>query len=906
MHMNGISHNDVKSSNIMLDIAFSPRIIDLGMAKISNSSNMSSLNKNNTIGTDNWRAPEYWQMNPIHMKLRQQYPFAGDVYSFAILLGEIATKIIPWNQFSHNDIKEAVINGMRPYSIDQMDPEIYKLIEKGWKQNANERIKMKEMADLLNKMNKVSLEIKSQSPHPNSQSAENIKSEPSNNLTSKLRKMASSLSAFNKSKSDPNLTSPKSTSNSEIDLQSHLIPQFQKFIETPKLSLIESTLLNALEIISVHEIESIIKHLSSSNSKLSKIKIKTQDPFMNAICQYFKIGPESPSSKMFDAFQQCQNTPLSNVFLGICYIDGNGTNQDYKMAFHHFQKASNLNLPAGHYYLAKFYECGCQFLTDNPNNIPINIHSRPHKSFQLAEPLAKYTASSNDLKLAYDLYKLAIKLQFASAFTQVADFYCQGICVSHDYKKSLQHHLLAREQGSILNYHNIAIFYEVGYGCKMDINKAIQHYKMAIKLDKYTDYCHLGDLYLSISQYGLAIECYENETLDLSNQYYKMGLVYLHGYGVPISIDKAREMIRKSAQMNHSDAILKLSEFYNNKTNQKIEDSTLHYYAIKYMKTTKTKRLEWNSNYKSFQVKLPLDTKFKLLKESIISLNMDQFDHNIMELLHTVSINDIQKYLNTFQITKNIAKYTNHPFSIAVAKYYQMGHYYDYDDILNAFKQSKHELSNLFIGKLHFQNHDVSSAFSYFIAASDQNISSGHYYTAKCYENGHGCKKDQETAIKYYKLAAYGCFSKAFYKLAQYSEYESDLLFHYLQGAQFGCVKSIYNLGVIYRNGFGPFHVDRNYELSIHYYQIAVHLGCHSAILQLGFIYNHLFFKTHKKAFTLFQDAANQDIAEGYCGLGYMYLNGYGIERNEQKGQYYMRLAKNKGITEMTYSLTLK
>ncbi len=85
-HNKNVVHRDIKFSNIMFDDAGSPYLMDFGIAKLLNTTNLTGTGM--TVGTPNFMPPEQWRNDEITP--------AVDQYAFAVLLYAMLTRKMPF------------------------------------------------------------------------------------------------------------------------------------------------------------------------------------------------------------------------------------------------------------------------------------------------------------------------------------------------------------------------------------------------------------------------------------------------------------------------------------------------------------------------------------------------------------------------------------------------------------------------------------------------------------------------------------------------------------------------------------------------------------------------------------------------------------------------------------------
>ena len=145
LHSLDIIHRDLKSLNLLVDASYVVKITDFGLSRV--------LTKDTTAtphGTYAWRPPEMW--------LNETYDNKVDVYSYGIVLWEIITRAIPFENQSFEQIKTAVLAGTRPAVPSTNDPilhEVIDLMQACWQGDPNIRPGFDHICEGLNELTKL-------------------------------------------------------------------------------------------------------------------------------------------------------------------------------------------------------------------------------------------------------------------------------------------------------------------------------------------------------------------------------------------------------------------------------------------------------------------------------------------------------------------------------------------------------------------------------------------------------------------------------------------------------------------------------------------------------------------------------------------------------------------------------
>merc|ERR1711916_157767 len=122
-----IIHRDLKSLNLLVDTNWIVKITDFGLTTAKEASGTMTQ-----CGTPQWMAPEVLRNEP--------YDYKADVYSFAIVLWEMATRQVPYDGMNPMQVgMKVLLVGLRP-TIPQYVPKAFEtLIRTCWDADASAR-----------------------------------------------------------------------------------------------------------------------------------------------------------------------------------------------------------------------------------------------------------------------------------------------------------------------------------------------------------------------------------------------------------------------------------------------------------------------------------------------------------------------------------------------------------------------------------------------------------------------------------------------------------------------------------------------------------------------------------------------------------------------------------------------
>ncbi|XP_076952459.1 putative serine/threonine-protein kinase SIS8 isoform X2 [Bidens hawaiensis] len=141
-----IVHRDLKTPNLLVDKNWVVKVCDFGMSRMKHHTFLSSKS---TAGTPEWMAPEVLRNEPSNEKC--------DVYSFGVILWELATLRIPWTEMNSMQVVGAVGFKFRHLDIpEHVDPVAAQIITDRWHLEPQCRPSFKEIISRLRSLRHLS------------------------------------------------------------------------------------------------------------------------------------------------------------------------------------------------------------------------------------------------------------------------------------------------------------------------------------------------------------------------------------------------------------------------------------------------------------------------------------------------------------------------------------------------------------------------------------------------------------------------------------------------------------------------------------------------------------------------------------------------------------------------------
>ncbi|CAO2205429.1 unnamed protein product [Urochloa humidicola] len=127
LHQNDIIHRDLKTANILIGYDQVIKIADFGVARHGSQEGQMTAE----TGTYRWMAPEIINHKPYDNK--------ADVFSFAIVLWELATSKVPYDNMTPLQAALGVRQGLRLDIPTSVHPKLSKLIRRCWHEDPDVR-----------------------------------------------------------------------------------------------------------------------------------------------------------------------------------------------------------------------------------------------------------------------------------------------------------------------------------------------------------------------------------------------------------------------------------------------------------------------------------------------------------------------------------------------------------------------------------------------------------------------------------------------------------------------------------------------------------------------------------------------------------------------------------------------
>lgn len=156
LHNEGVLHRDLKSENVLVADDKTMKICDFGLSRATAERSAEHLSKAEA-GTYIYVAPEVINLDGV--ATRVPYTTACDIYSYAVLINEMASRQIPWAEIQipvatakQIRVFNKVKSGERPSLAAETTSEFQRLVQDCWQQDPARRPCFNEVQQRLQKL----------------------------------------------------------------------------------------------------------------------------------------------------------------------------------------------------------------------------------------------------------------------------------------------------------------------------------------------------------------------------------------------------------------------------------------------------------------------------------------------------------------------------------------------------------------------------------------------------------------------------------------------------------------------------------------------------------------------------------------------------------------------------------
>ena len=433
--------------------------------------------------------------------------------------------------------------------------------------------------------------------------------------------------------------------------------------------------------------------------------------------------------------------------LGILYLTGKGTEQNYKLAFKHFKEATKKeDCTSAHYQVGKMYFNGWGVKQNYKKarywyKKATSDEEEEYAFFALGEMYEYGIGVKQDYKKALNYYhagwEYSQELQGKINF-KLGDFSKNGKGTEQDFRGAehyFRYGTRDHEEDSDCEY-NLGLMYELGLVVDRDVKKAIELYNKAIKFSEQFEE----------KEYILAKKKLEFLSRNKEKNIDNIDLEKTHNLALEYyqkkDLQKAFELFTKSAENGNPEAQLALAKMYE-KGEGCLKDSFENLYW--YSRTAKNGNLEAQLFLGDFYINgIELSKNFALAFEFfyLASENENPKAQCSIGIMYELGLGGVQQ--NSQKAFEYYKKSAEQNYEKAKEKL----------DLLSPKKSNIKSNSFFRLAYTYYcmggNKKNLNIAFKYFYKASLMGNCEAQFYLGDMYESGEGTEKDDLEAIYWY------------------------------------------------------------------------------------------------------------------------------------------------------------